>query len=159
MILKGVVMEDFLQYKKPCMVLEFPKCSFKCDNEAGKQVCQNSKLTFAPIGNFSERSICEAYLKNDITKAICCQGLEPMDSFGDLEFFIRVLRWNYRCNDDIVIYTGYEQNEIQSEIDRLKHYNNIIIKFGRFIPNRPHKYDDVLGIELASDNQYGVKIC
>ena len=28
----------------------------------------------------------------------------------------------------------------------------VIIKFGRFIPDRPHKYDELLGIELASDN-------
>lgn len=152
-------MEDFLQYKKPCMVLEFPRCSFKCDHEAGEPVCQNSELASAPIGCFSERNLCEAYLSNDITKAICCQGLEPMDSFGELEFFIRVLRANYRCYDDIVIYTGYEQSEIQPQINRLKPYSNIIIKFGRFVPNRPHKFDDILGVVLASDNQYGKVIC
>ena len=33
-------------------------------------------------------------------------------------------------------------------------WENIIIKFGRYIPNQEKHYDDVLGIELASDNQY-----
>ena len=35
---------------------------------------------------------------------------------------------------------------------------NIIIKFGRFIPNRPSRYDEVLGVELASDNQFAKRI-
>ena len=159
MKLKGIVIEDFLQYKKPCMTLQFPVCSFKCDKEAGEPVCQNSKLASAPCGEYSEIDLCEAYLNNDITKAICFQGLEPMDSFRDLYNLICVLRNDYRCFDDIVIYTGYTQEEIQSQIHKLRPLKNIIIKFGRFIPNRPHKYDDVLGIELASDNQYGVIIC
>ena len=41
MILKGLIDEDFVNYKKPAMVLEFPYCSFKCDKECGRQVCQN----------------------------------------------------------------------------------------------------------------------
>ena len=32
--------------------------------------------------------------------------------------------------------------------------DNIIVKFGRFIPNSPHIYDTLLGVELASNNQY-----
>ena len=35
MILKGLIEEDFCNYKKPTMTLMFPYCSFKCDNEAG----------------------------------------------------------------------------------------------------------------------------
>ena len=81
--------------------------------------------------------------------------------------FIHSLRRDYGCKDDIVIYTGYNENEeIFTEkcfevfnrhmnlIEHLSRYKNIIIKFGRFIPNRPHKFDEVLGVELASDNQY-----
>jgi hypothetical protein len=82
-----------------------------------------------------------------------------MDSWGDLFYLIRVLRLNYRCYDDVVIYTGYNPEEIQPQISQLKPLKNIIIKFGRFIPNRPHRYDEVLGVELASDNQYGVVVC
>ena len=61
-------------------------------------------------------------------------------------------------NDDIVIYTGYYKIEIEKEIEILKKYKNIIIKFGRYIPNRPNRYDDILGVTLASDNQYAEKI-
>ena len=37
-------------------------------------------------------------------------------------------------------------------------FPNIIIKFGRFIPNQEGHYDEVLGINLASKNQFGEKI-
>ena len=57
-------------------------------------------------------------------------------------------------DDDIVIYTGYNEDEIQKEINKLRQFKNIIIKFGRFIPNQKKKYDEVLGVTLSSDNQY-----
>ena len=44
MIVKGIIDEDFINYKKPSMVIEFPYCSFKCDKECGQPVCQNSSL-------------------------------------------------------------------------------------------------------------------
>ena len=61
-------------------------------------------------------------------------------------------------DDDIVIYTGYNYDEIKEQINTLKYYKNIIIKFGRFIPNQPHHYDKILGIELSSPNQYAERI-
>ena len=39
-----------------------------------------------------------------------------------------------------------------------KKFNNIIIKFGRYIPNSSKKYDDVLGVYLSSENQYALKL-
>jgi len=61
---------------------------------------------------------------------------------------------------DIVIYTGYYPDEIKDMLKTLKTYENtnIIIKFGRFIPDKPHRFDDVLGVELASDNQYAMRL-
>ena len=53
------------------------------------------------------------------------------------------------------IYTGYYPEEIQDELKQLQKYKNIIIKFGRFIPGQEPHYDEVLGVYLASDNQYG----
>jgi hypothetical protein len=38
-------------------------------------------------------------------------------------------------------------------IEHLKSKNgDLIIKYGRFIPNKPHRFDEILGVELASDN-------
>jgi len=158
MKLKGVVMEDFLQYKVPCMVLEFPNCNFKCDKEAGVPVCQNSALASAPTQEFDVHDICKAYLSNDITSAICLQGLEPFQSWLDMLEIIHTLREDYHCDDDIVIYTGFDYDEIWPEVCEIRDYGNIVVKFGRFIPNRPHIYDEVLGVELSSDNQYARRL-
>ena len=154
MELKGIIFEDFVNYKKPCMTLEFPKCSFKCDKECGSQVCQNSTLAAAPSSEYSSDLIITKYLENPITEAIVCQGLEPLDSFNELFYFIFLLRKEYHCNDTVVIYTGYKKEEIQKQLKDIKRYNNIIIKYGRFLPNQTPHYDEVLGVNLASDNQY-----
>lgn len=158
MKIKGIIFEDFINYKKPSMVIEFPYCDFKCDKECGQKVCQNSKLINTPSEEVSITGIVKTYMNNDITKAIVFQGLEPFDSRHDLYQLIKVFR-EY-TNNDIVIYTGYTETELDYEIERLKRlFKNIIIKFGRFIPNQKSHFDSVLGVTLASPNQYAKKIC
>ena len=158
MIIKGLIDEDFVNYKKPSMVIMFPKCSFKCDKECGEQVCQNGTLATAPQMDISPRDIVERYINNPITSAIVMSGLEPFDSFGDLSYLLHLIRDEYQCDDDIVIYTGYKKDEISRELKIIGSRKNIIVKFGRFVPNQTKHYDDVLGIVLASDNQYGERI-
>ena len=79
-------------------------------------------------------------------------GLEPFDSWNELIDLIYHLR--QKTNDDIVIYTGYNKNEILDKLERLSQYENIIVKFGRYIPDQELHFDEVLGVKLASDNQY-----
>lgn len=158
MIIKGLIDEDFVNYKKPSMVIMFPSCSWKCEKECGQRVCQNGVLAVNPNIDISSELIVERYVANPITKAIVLGGLEPLDSFGDLLYLIHVIRVEFACNDDIVIYTGYREDEIERELDILASYENIIVKFGRYIPNRPSHFDEVLGVNLASENQYAVKI-
>jgi hypothetical protein len=38
-------------------------------------------------------------------------------------------------------------------------FDNIVIKFGRYRPGQQKHFDEVLGVELASDNQYAKRIC
>lgn len=158
MKVKGIVFEDFVNYKFPCMTLEMPYCSFKCDHECGMPVCQNSALALAPIKEYANTSIIKAYRDNPISKAICFQGLEPFDSFQDMFDFISVFRELYSATDDIVIYTGYNQDEIENELLQLKQFSNIIVKFGRYVPQSESVYDSVLGVKLASSNQYAERI-
>lgn len=151
MRIKNLIDEDFVNYKKPSMFIITPKCDFKCDKECGKPVCQNSELAKAPIIEIEDEEIIQRYLNNPITEAIVIGGLEPFDDFNELYSFIMDFR---DCSkDDIVIYTGYYPEEIPSYLEKLSWFKNIIIKFGRFIPDRPHKYDELLGVFLASDNQ------
>lgn len=156
MKIKGIVFEDFLNYKKPSLFIIFPYCNFKCDKDCGLKVCQNSSLTKEKEIEYSIDKIVDNYIENDITKAIVCGGLEPMDSFDDLKELVGALR--IKTNDDIVIYTGYREEEIEDKVNDLKQFTNIIIKFGRYIPNDKEYYNDVLGINLASRNQYAKKI-
>lgn len=156
MELKGLIDEDFVNYKKPSMFLLFSRCSFKCDKERGREVCQNSRLTNEENINIGVKTIVDRYNNNPLTSAIVCGGLEPFDSWDDLFSFIDDFR--LESDDDIVIYTGYIEEEIQDKINILKDYDNIIIKFGRYIPNQSPHYDEVLGVKLASDNQYARRI-
>ena len=155
--IRGLVDEDFVNYKKPAMFIAFPYCTFKCDTECGYSVCQNSSLIEnTNIINIDEQIIIDRYIKNPITHSIVISGLEPFDSFNELVILIRSFR--EKTLDDIVIYSGYNKEEITSYIEELKQFKNIIIKFGRFIPNQEKHYDEVLQVTLASPNQYGEKI-
>ena len=155
--IRGLIEEDFVNYKKPSMYIAFPYCTFKCDKECGYSVCQNSSLvTNSEIINIDEQKIVNRYIDNPITTSIVISGLEPFDSYKDL--FILIKAFREKTLDDIIIYTGYNKNEIEGNIEELKQFKNIIIKFGRFIPNQQKHYDDILQVNLASQNQYGEKI-
>lgn len=148
MKIKGLISEDYVNYKKTAMTIIFPTCTWKC----GLEYCQNSPLSNAPIINVNVDDLIQKYLNNPITEAVVMQGLEPFDSWEDLKTFASKLR-EY-SNDDIVIYTGYNKEEIVEYVNFLSNYSNIIIKFGRYIPNQEKHYDENLGVYLASDNQY-----
>lgn len=156
MKLKGLIDYDICNYKKPAMFLIFPYCSFKCDKECGVSVCQNSALAREPVIEIRVADIVHRYLDNPLTHAVVCGGLEPFDSAQELILFITYFRMHSK--DPIIIYTGYKEEELTEQIKFLQNFDNIIIKFGRFIPNSPHIYDAILGVELASDNQYAKHI-
>ena len=160
MLIKGLKDEDFVNYKKPSMFIIMPFCSFKCDKENSCNLCQNSHLAQESTLNISIRDLIKRYLDNHITKAIVFGGLEPFDTPEELDRFIKILRWGYHCDDDIVIYTGYTEEELKDRTvyKIISSYNNIIVKFGRFRPNQMPHYDEVLGVNLASDNQYAKKV-
>jgi organic radical activating enzyme len=166
MLIKGIIDEDFLNYKKPSMYIATSKCSFKCDKEYGCTVCQNSKLAHDPDLNITAQDLISRYMSNPITRAIVISGMEPFDT-PDLIYELVYMLREGGVMDDIVIYTGYTEEELtiddsgRQEVatyNWLKHYPNIYIKFGRYIPNQKPHYDEVLGVKLASDNQYGKKV-
>lgn len=158
MIIKTLRTEWFQDYKKPSMFIAFPRCSFKCEKECKEKVCQNSSLANSGDIDCNIDFMIEKYKSDPITKAIVCGGLDPMDSFNELYEFIYTLRHNHSISDTVVIYTGYYKEEITDKVEKLKSMENIIVKFGRYIPRQNKKYDDLLGVWLASDNQYAEKI-
>lgn len=156
MIIKQLIDEDFVNYKKPSMFIAFPKCTWKCEKECGLRVCQNSALASEIDIDIDIDFIIRRYIDNTITKSIVIGGLEPFDTYPQLFLFVALLR--KKTDDDVVIYTGYYKKEIMNFVNALSQFKNIIIKFGRYIPGRSKHYDHLLGVWLASDNQYAEKI-
>ena len=160
MKLKFLVDEDFVNYKKPSMFIGFPRCSFKC----GAENCQNFCLAKEPNIEINTDDVIERFIENPITEAVVLGGLEPFDSWPEVEYFI--MKFRYHSDADIVIYSGYNVEEIPQEIhEKLKLYSHdgpIIVKYGRYIPNTEGYYSSILGVRLASQNQivkyYGDKI-
>lgn len=151
-ICKFVVEEDFINYKKPSMFIGFPLCDYKC----GKENCQNACLEQEPSITVNTKAIAQRYLMNMITKAIVIGGMEPFLNYQELLTLISDFR--QLTSDPIIIYTGYEEEELKNNIEELKKFNNIIIKFGRYLPNQNSIYDELLGVVLASNNQYAKQI-
>lgn len=160
MKIKEILDECFQDYKKTSMLVSMTKCDWKCCREANIpiSVCQNSDIAQQCDIVINAEDLIKRYLKNPISNAIVFGGLEPMLQFDEILEFTRLLRLNYKCNDDIVIYTGYYPDEITDKTKKLTEFENIIIKFGRYIPNRPKVYDEILGIELISDNQFAKRL-
>lgn len=160
MKVKAIIDEDFTNYKKACMFIGLGTCNWKCCIEANIPItiCQNSELAKQKDIEISVDEIFHRYTSNPITSAICIGGLEAVTKWQDIVNLIAYFR-NNNCNDTFVIYTGYYADEIRPEIEQIKQYGNIVIKFGRYKPNNKPHYDDVLGINLISDNQYGKVIC
>lgn len=157
MKIKGLITEDFMQYKKPSLFVITSFCDYKCERDCGiSGICQNSPLAKAEILDIPNSAIIRAYTENEITKAITFGGLEPLDQFKELIFLISEIR-KY-TDDTIIIYTGYYPEEIHDELAVLKQFRNIIVKFGRFIPNSKNRFDEVLGVILASENQWAEQI-
>lgn len=163
MMIKNLIDEDFVNYKKPSMFIGSSYCDFKCEKECGLRVCQNSELAAAPCIDIDPEEIITRFNDNPITEAIVFGGLEPLyapdnkiNIFHYFSSYINLLNEG----TDIVVYTGYYPEEIPyssfqywgSMVDSIK--GHLIFKFGRFIPDRPSRYDDVLGVTLASDNQF-----
>ena len=156
MRIKQLLFEDFVNYKKPSMFIGTVSCGGKCWVEQGlpASTCQNNCLKNATTEVISDDQLIKWYLNNKITHAIVIGGLEPFEQFDEVLNFIKRLRLVYSCHDDVVIYTGYNPDEIMGMLVQLKQYDNIIVKFGRYVPGQERHRDPVLGVDLASSNQF-----
>lgn len=160
MRVRAIVTEDFTNYKYPALFIGCVRCDGKCctDGKFPPSVCINHVWHTTTIREEDDDELIRAYLSNPITHAVVFGLLEPILQFDEVVKFIAKLRLEYLCNDDIVIYTGYREDEIESEIELLSLFKNIVVKFGRFKLNNEKHFDDVLGVDLASDNQYAKRI-
>ena len=156
MKLLGIIDTDHVNYKKLAMVLEFPRCTFKCNKGHKNPICQNFHLASCSANDYNIDDIIKMYEDNPVVEALVFQGLEPFDSFIDVLKLVKTFRKKF--DDDIVIYTGYTVNESLEYIKALQAYTNIIVKFGRYKPNHEPHFDEVLGVNLVSDNQFAMNL-
>lgn len=160
MKVRTIVSEDFTNYKVPAMFIGCTTCDFKCCTDGGfsPSVCINNLWKDSEIHDVDDDAIIKEYLSNPITSAIVFGLFEPFMQFYEIHEFIDKFRNEYECNDDIVIYTGYNETEVLFNIGVLSQYKNIIVKFGRYMLNQEKHFDEVLGVWLASDNQHAIRI-
>ena len=162
----NLIDEDFVNYKKASMFIAMPYCDFKCNKDCGKEVCQNMELAHTELIDMKIDDLIARYVNNPITSAIVFGGLEPfytgihnssiVDHISDIGDFMFTLRDKFNCKDDVVFYSGYTEDELFKAglLKWLTDYGNIVIKFGRYRPGDEPHYDEVLGVNLASKNQY-----
>lgn len=153
--------DNMTDYKKTSLLLVFPYCSGKCEG------CQNYILQQQKGANKKEYKIddiVQLYNNMSTHKAIVCAGLEPFDSFEELENLMKVLFVNNNKAVDFVVYTGFYLSEIDNLVRKLLKYvknenKTLIIKTGRYVPNVKNSswYSDVLGVDIATNNQQVIK--
>lgn len=157
MVLRGMLAEDFVNYRLPSMYLAFPFCTLKCNKLNGGNVCQNMQLMNDPkLIVISTLELCKQFIDNPISEAIVCAGLEPLDSIDDVLDLIKAMRQYYQNESDIVIYTGYTEEEVLADekMRQILNFSNIVVKYGRYLINDTPHHDEILGVNLASSNQY-----
>ena len=122
----------------------------------------NKSVSSADIYNY--------YLSHPKFKAFVISGIDISVNAFDLTQIVDEIRNKQHCLDDIIIWSEYTEEELNGEPDKeydkinfekvhavykqLQQYENIIVKFGRYVPgDKPHP-DELLGVDLSSDNQY-----
>lgn len=163
MKLSGIPTMVFNDYKKTSLYIPFINCTLKCVKEAKERgeymvECQNhSLLKLKEYLHISVEDIKKQYIDNNpFIEAVILSGLDPFDSWEDAYEFITEFR---KISDmEIVIFTGYEPFEIHEKLLQIKNFSNIIIKFGRYKPLEPKRYDEIGMITLISGNQRFIKL-
>ena len=158
MKIRNLMDQDIVNYKKTSMFIATCYCDFKCCKQLNLDICicQNSPIAKSKIIDMDNQKIVKRYMKNKLTHAVVFGGLQPFKQFYQLVQFVKCFR--QYTEDDIVIYTGYYENELKNEIQVLKQYKNIVVKFGRYVPGQEVHFDQVLGVSLANKQQYAKKI-
>jgi len=153
------IREVFNDWKCNALLIVTAFCDWKCEIEGNlpSGTCQNSYIAKESNIEMSYEDIMKHYKNSMFGEALIFGGLEPILQFDDVYNIIKLFREN-GILDDIVIYTGYYKEEIQSEIEKLKVFANIYFKFGRYIVDSEYYTEPIAGVTLASKNQYVEKI-
>ena len=158
MRLKSLIDEDYVNYRKPSMFLGTCHCDWKCCRELGMppSLCQNNSAYRSRTRDIDNARLVKRYLDNPLTSAVVIGGFEPMLQFDEVLSFLSEFR--RQSDDDIVIYTGYREEELAEQMHLLGKFKNVILKVGRYRPNEVPHYDEILGVMLANSGQYAIRL-
>jgi pyruvate-formate lyase-activating enzyme len=140
------------------MLIATHSCDYKCliEKNLPLDVCQNSHLSMCETKSEEIELLIKRFNDNKLSDCIIFAGLEPMLQFKEILNFIKEFR--KKNNEDVIIYTGYYENEVLDKLNILSNYKNIIVKFGRYDASLSSIFDNILNVELISNNQYAKKI-
>lgn len=169
MRIRAIKPDDFTNYHDPegwsSLFVGMGACDWKCCIAAGIPIetCQNSELARAPIVEVDATDLLRRYALE--SGSVVVGGLEPFNDMGSLKElatayrnFVDYIDSEKTELDKFVVYTGYNPDEVIDSVEEI--YNIVktrltfIVKFGRFVPGHKPHADKVLGVDLASDNQY-----
>lgn len=159
MLVTEITDNDTRFYKKPSLYVATAKCSFKCDRECGEPICSEYSKAGVRGIHYTPKQILNKYISSLHAEALVFGGMEPFDSAIDLYLCIKEFRAAYQ-NVPIIIWSGYTPDELNELgfLTPLLQFPNIIIKFGRYVPDDKPHYDQLLGVRLASRNQRAYKL-
>lgn len=146
MLIQNIIHNESVSYKRPVMRIELPS------NESVNLHINEISAVVA------DNDIIKSYLFNESTKAIYIIG-DLITQFSEIFNFITKLRNDFYCYDNIIIFTEHNEAELNSIINALQMFRNIIIRFKNddITQGSLTHYDDSLGIYIP-DNQYAKRI-
>lgn len=161
---------DVVNFWRTSMCIGMPYCDGKCWKDLNARggnydwsLCHNGGLLKERKIEIPVNELAKKYVNNPLSHAVVFAGMEPLISMNEVVAFIAYLRGACRCDDPVIIYTGYNEDEEPyikfHNLLETAEVNNVIVKFGRYVPDQKSHLDPVLKVMLASDNQYAKQIC
>ncbi len=146
MLIQNIIHNESMSYKWPIMRIELP------DSESVNLHIDEISAVVA------DGDIIKSYLFNEFTEAIYIVG-DLITQFPEIFNFIAKLRNDFYCDDDVIVFTEYRETELNSVLDALRMFRNIIVVFEdrSAIKYSLAHYDDILGVYIP-DNQYARRI-
>ena len=94
MRIKGLVDEDFVNYKLPSMFISTCSCDWKCCTEANIPIetCQNCALAQSETYEISVEELYQRYINNPISESIVIGGLEPAKQMNEVNDLVEYFR-------------------------------------------------------------------
>lgn len=147
MRVREIIYNDTTKYRKPSATI----------------MMDNGGQDEEPAPAMKTEDVINEVLNGNRMSAFVFAGDEPYEQIDSIISFVKDLREYHHSDTDVVIYTDHYPIEscVVEGTDKLSEYKNIYIKWGRQLDEDEEctdVFDEVLGVRLPSDNQFGEKV-